>query len=99
MISRYEIRFLLWRIYQRLKGFKVGTIVKIYSQEKGKYIKGCISSIYGGNPANTEHSFYFGVNLFEPLKGNNSEFHSWESYQPKDFKFNPVDRTFYTKMN
>ena len=97
MTSKHYVIFLLWRLYQRIRGFKIGTIVKIWSQEKNKYIKGCISTISGDSITDKEYDFYFGANLFEPLQGNDSRYYSWGSYYPKDFKFNPTDNTYYTK--
>lgn len=98
MTTVHEIMFWFWKNYQALKGFKIGTIVKIHSQEKGKYIKGCISSISGDSISEEDYDFYFGINLFEPIQGFNSQEYNWGSYKPTDFKLNPVDKIFYNNI-
>lgn len=98
MTRKHSLYFYFWKIYQRLRGFRVGTIVKIYSQSKKKYIKGCITSISGDSITNNKYEFYFGVNLFEPIQDNDSRYYNWGSYYPKDFKYNYADRTYYSKI-
>jgi hypothetical protein len=95
MTKKHYILFLIWKFYQRLKGFKVGTIVKVYSEEKQKYIKGCITTIQGDSITDDKYDFYFGINFFEPHKGNVSDYYMWGSYYPKEFKYNPIDKIFY----
>lgn len=85
----------MWKLIQRLKGFKVGTIVKIWSEDKQKYIKCCVTSIEGDSITRKYFEFYLGINLFEPLQGNDSRFYGWGSYSPKEFKYNPVEKVFY----
>ena len=95
MTLKHTILFWFWKHYQELRGLRVGTIVKIHSQEKDKYIKGCISLISGDSISDIKYDFYFGINLFEPIQGNDSRYYNWGSYRPKDFKFNPADRVWY----
>ena len=97
MTRKHKLYFYFWKLYQRLRGFGIGTIVKIYSQSKGKYIKGCISSISGDSITNSPYDFYFGVNLFEPIQGNDSTSYMWGSYSPRDLKYNIADGIFYNK--
>lgn len=97
MTTKHKLYFYFWKIYQRIKGFKVGTIVKIYSSSKNKYIKGCITSISGDSITNSIYDFYFGVNLFEPIQGDDSRYYMWGSYHPNDFNYNSIDNIFYNK--
>ena len=99
MTAKHYIYFLFWKLLQRIRGFRIGTQVKIWSQEKDKHVKGCITSISGDSIDNSIFNFYFGVNLYEPLQGNDSRYYSWGSYHPKDFKYNPADRVWYDEIN
>lgn len=97
MTKKHALLFYFWKLYQRLKGYKVGTIVKIYSHEKREYIKGCITYINGDSIDSSSYDFSFGVNLFRPLQGNDSRYYMFGVYYPKDFSYNHIDGIFYCK--
>lgn len=95
MTKKHKLYFLVWKLIQRLKGFKVGTIVKIWSEEKRRFIKGCVTTVQGDSINYKDYDFYLGINLFEPIEGNDSRYYTWGSYSPKEFKYNTTDKTFY----
>lgn len=97
MTNKHRIYFFFWKIWVRLQGFKVGTIVKVYSEEKSKFIKGCVTSIGGDSIDDLKHCFYIGVNFFEPTQDFDSRLYSWGSYNPNNFALDPVDKIYYKK--
>lgn len=95
MTRKHKLYFLLWKFIQRLRGLKVGTIVKIWSGEKDKFIKGCITNFVGVSVDSKKSRFFLSVELVEPLEIDNLNAYIIRGFDVKGFKYNPIDKTFY----
>lgn len=84
MTKKHRLFFLIWKIKMYLKGYKKGTFVKVWSEEKDKFVKGVIECLSGDSITTKKVEFDLNVKFLEPVVGNDSRFYSYGSYSSKE---------------
>lgn len=84
MTKKHYLFFLIWKIKMYLKGYKKGTFVKVWSEEKNKFIKGVVLSLSGDSVTKKNFGFDVNVKFLEPVVGHDSRFYSYGSYSSKE---------------
>ena len=80
MITKHKIYFFFWVIFMFLKGYRRGSFVRTYSEEKDKVIRGVICGLLGDSITKDRFVFGISVHWFEPVQGNDARYYSSGCY-------------------
>lgn len=86
MTKKHRFYFLLWKIKMYFKGFEINTPVKVYSEDKKRFIKGYIQQFTGDSITKKKFGFEIHVLFLEPLSGNDTRWFSSGFYSEKSIK-------------
>jgi hypothetical protein len=84
MTNKHKLFYIFWKIGMFLLGYRKGTFVEVWSDEKRKPIKSVITQSYGVSVTRTEYDFGFTVQHLEPVRGNDARFFSRSMVTKKD---------------
>lgn len=84
MTRLHRFYFFWWKIWMYLNGITPGTFFLEYSEEKGRNIKGVVTSLNGESVTTKKFGFDIYIDWLEPLKGFDSRYYSCGSYSYKD---------------
>lgn len=76
MTKLHKIFFFFWKLKVWILGLRKGALVKVYSEDKNKWIKGAITGIVGCSVTRSKYDFSFQISFFEPIQGNDARFFS-----------------------
>ena len=86
MTKKHYLIFLLWKIKMYLKGYKKGSVVQIWSEEKKRFIGGFVKGFTGDSITEKKFGFDVWIRFIEPIEGNDSRFFTSGFYSESQLK-------------
>lgn len=86
MTRLHKLFFFFWKIKMRILGYGKGALVKVYSEDKNKWIKGAVTGLVGCSVTRKKYDFSLQVQFFEPSQGNDARFFSRSYVTEQEFR-------------
>lgn len=83
MTRKHHLYFIIWKIKMFFKGYRKGTAVFVWSEDKEKFIRGYVRSLLGDSVNHSYFDFTVWIDFIEPIQGNNSNFYNCGFYNEK----------------